>query len=143
MTNVTTTTTFQERMFERIKSQMGELMTDEELKALLEKSVHEAFFKPRIRVEGYGYNEKKVESDSHFTEMMREQLNANMSEHAKRMVEAWFIEHPETFREAVDTAIAKGFLQVVQEYVNKQLAVPLSNLSSSIFNLEQNLRNVR
>ncbi len=125
-------------MFERIKSQMGELMTDDELKALLEKSVHEAFFKPRKRTEGHGYQAREVDGDSRFVELMREQLDTQVEEYAKTKVSQWFLNNPEIFKKAVDEAIAKGFLQVVLNYVNSTIGGPLHGLSMAVQHMQQN-----
>lgn len=38
-TDIATTKTFQERMFEKIRDQMGDLMTDEDLKKLVDAAM--------------------------------------------------------------------------------------------------------
>lgn len=140
-TNVSTNTTFQERMFERIKAQMGELMTDEELKQILDRGIGEAFFKERIVVENAGsYREEKRNLESHFTTMLREELRDKAQQHAKARVEQWFAENPEVFRAAVDEAIATGFAQVVMNHVNAHLLGPLSMLQSNVNNMMMNRR---
>ncbi len=45
---------FQERMMERIKGSIGELMTDDELKKIVSRGVDEAFFKQTIIKRDYG-----------------------------------------------------------------------------------------
>ena len=52
MSDIEKTKSFQERMKDRIKKDIGELMTDDELSAIVERAVNEIFFKPRIVKDG-------------------------------------------------------------------------------------------
>lgn len=138
-TAVSGTTTFQERMFERIKSNMGDLMTDEELAALVEKTIEKAFFEPRVTtVRGdYGRTETKTE-DSVFVVMMREEVRLKIEAHAKARVDEWFAANPGIFKEQVDAAIARGFAQVVLDQINMSLRHPLAQLSQQVTHMVQN-----
>lgn len=138
MTAVAEASTFQERMFERIKSQMGELMTAEELKALVEKATHEAFFKTRTVVLE-GYPRRTEEREAAFVELMREELRSAMTSRANALVEQWFKDHPDIFQQSLNAAIEKGFAQVVLGHINNVLAAPLQNLGAEVWQLNQRL----
>ena len=68
---ITKNTTFEERMFEQMREQMGTLLTEVELKAILEKSIDKAFFSDRRNHSG-GYNAKPLEPL--FVELIRNEL---------------------------------------------------------------------
>ena len=61
------TKSFEERMFEQIKSQMGDLLTQEELGKILETAIDKAFFQDRIVKSGYSTDVK----EPLFVEMIR------------------------------------------------------------------------
>jgi len=50
---------FEEKMKERIKDSIGELITDEELSKLVERAVDEVFFKEQVIHKSYGRDEYK------------------------------------------------------------------------------------
>lgn len=138
MSDIATNNTFAERMFERIKSQMGELMTDEELKTLLDKAVNEAFFKPGRKTVGDGYRREEVTTEPRFVELVREQIDAQVKNYAQSCVTAWFNANPNIFKECVDAAIAKGFTKVVMDQINVHMVGPLHQLSMSVDNMRRN-----
>ena len=49
---------FQDRMKDRIKDSIGELMTDDELKKVVNQAVQEIFFEKQVLQDGYGTKEK-------------------------------------------------------------------------------------
>ena len=53
---------FQERMADRVRESIGELMTDDELKIIIERSVNEFLFTERTDPEASGYNKRKKPS---------------------------------------------------------------------------------
>src|SRR6478736_8480675 len=77
---------FQTRMFERIKAQMGELMTDEELKKIVDAALQKAFFEPTIIVTNPGhYTEKQTPGPSVFTQLVHDLLQENV----KKLTKGW------------------------------------------------------
>ena len=137
MNAVTENTTFQEHMFARIKDSMGDLMTDEELKAITERAVSEAFFKKRTITEGSGYHSKNVEKESMFVEMIREETKARMESLVKAKIDAWLVENPEAMEKAVDTVIQAGVSKTVLSHLDTMLQQPLWGLRQSLTQILQ------
>lgn len=50
---------FQERIFAKIKESIGDLMTDDDLKRLVEAAMQDAFFKDRVTKGDYGRTDSK------------------------------------------------------------------------------------
>ena len=87
---------FAERIFDRIKDGLGDLMTDDELKILLNRAVDEAFFKDRTVPNGYHGTRQEP---AHFVEMTRDLL--------KKEVQQQVTEYFEANREAIKEKVAE------------------------------------
>lgn len=61
---IETSKDFQDRVFEKIRADIGNLMTDAELKSLLHAAMSRAFFEPIVVKDRYGYNNQ--ENPPHF-----------------------------------------------------------------------------
>lgn len=115
---------FQERVFARIRDSIGELMTDAELKALLNAAFQKAFFEPAIQSSGYG----TVRGDSAFIIEIRKLMEPKVSTAMKE----WLRDNPELVRKAIDDAIAKGFFGLVQQHLEQQMSLPLQEFANRL-----------
>jgi hypothetical protein len=113
MTNeVATVQSFQERVGSMIRSQIGELMTNEEIKALVDKAMHEAFFEKRVVKVGQ-WGDTKTEPPYAIelvTDLLREEV--------KTAAVAWLKENPEAVQEAIKDAIGKGMMDMLTTALN-------------------------
>jgi hypothetical protein len=101
---------FQTRMFERIKAQMGELMTDEELKKIVDAALQKAFFEPTVIITNPGhYTEKRLPGPSVFTSLVHDLMQENVKKLTKEWMEAHSEELEKFFKEQFD----KGLMQMV------------------------------
>lgn len=94
--NLTTNDDFQTRMFNRMREQIGELLTEEEMKKLLATAMQKAFFEERRD----GYNNTKP---SIFIELVR----AELAEQLKQWVRNWVAENEDEVKKAVVEESAK------------------------------------
>lgn len=124
-TAVNTTQAFQERMFARMRDSMGDLMTDDDLKALLERAVEEAFFKPRTVPDGH-YGTKQVEPL--FICMIRDEVKAQVA----GVVSTWVRENPDKVNEALDKVIQAGIVGMVETWFASKTSWPLQQLANQI-----------
>lgn len=130
MTNTASSLTenkaFAERIFERIKDGLGDLMTDAELKVLLHRAIEEAFFTPRT--ENYGYSNTR-QIPSYFVEMTRDLL--------KGQVQALINEYFEANRDDIKVQIAgvlqEGIGKAVLSAIQMQMQMPLQQLQSALY----------
>ena len=99
-----TTQTFQERLKERIRDSIGELITDEDLQGMIERGVEEVFFKPRYRKVKRNFStiEEEMPPLIHemVTELLTEQMNAAIRE--------WLVEHAEEVNQVFATVAREG-----------------------------------
>lgn len=109
---------FQTRMFKKIREQMGELMTDKELKSLVDTALKKAFFEERIVKDG-SWNEKKLEP--YFVELIRKEMEPQV----KIQVAAYLKENKELVIKAMDESLAKGFYELVRQHQESMISQPL------------------
>ena len=78
--------TIVDRVVQRLRAApIGDLITEEDLHEIIRDALPNVFFEKRIRVEGSGYHEKKVEMPALIHEVMAEVLR----DKAKEIVGAW------------------------------------------------------
>jgi len=120
--------TFQERMFEQIRSQMGDLLTEEELKDILSTSIEKAFFS--ARTSGTGYN--KTEKEPLFIELVRTELTPAIEKGAKQ----WVLDNQDRIDEILQKQLGDNAAAMVANAFSCLMAAPLQQFS---FDLQSRL----
>jgi len=116
MSVLTPSQTFEEKMMERMKASMGDLMPDDVLKKLMEKAIDKAFNSPTELKDEYGRAIKS--SESWLQTFLRVELESRMQVLAKE----WITENKEQVLKLVSdkldldvaTMFASGFTQLFQ-----------------------------
>jgi hypothetical protein len=117
---------FEERVYEKIRTDIGSLMTDEELKKLVEKSVDRMFFSDRvIKSDHWGRSETKPP-------LIFEAVQAAVAQKIDDHVRAYVQERAPEFAKVMEDALAKGFWGLVSQHFNNQLANPMIVLQQQI-----------
>lgn len=123
---IETTKTFQERMFERIREQMGELMTEDDLKTLVDSAMQKAFFDPAYETDRYGNSIRM--KDSVFVNLLRKEMELKVTE----AIKTWLAEHPEEVAKAIDDTIAKGMLGLIHQHIETVTMQPMMELADRL-----------
>lgn len=120
------TKTFQEKMYEKIKEQIGELLSEEDLKKLVDAAVYKAFFEPHTIRDGYGSHVRTEEPPIIFQikELLRDQV--------RTAVDQWLKANPDAVTKAIDTTIAKGFHALVEQHVESKIQNALWNFGEQL-----------
>lgn len=125
MTNeITTNKTFQERMFEKIRDQMGELLTEDELKQLVDQAVNKAFFEERRTRSGY-HDEIKP---ALFVEMMQTELKARVG----KTLEQWIADNSEIITQTIEKVIQEGITKAVMQTLEWRMNWPLQQFADQL-----------
>lgn len=108
---------------------MGDLLTDEELKKILESAVQKAFFEPRkhISADSWG-SPKQMTTDPVFVELCR----VAVQEKAHACIKEWLAANGDVIKKQIDELLAKGMLKIVQDYINSATHGPLQNLANEL-----------
>lgn len=128
MTNeVTAPKTLQERVGERIKQQIGELMTDEDMKTLVERAMNEAFFTERITKDEYG--RERSRTPPQIVVIVKDLLQERVEASAK----AWLEQHKDEFAKQLDDTIGAGFSKLMVAWLDQKV-------NGALFQFGQNLQ---
>ena len=125
-TPIATTTAFQQRMFEKIRDSIGDLMTDAELKTLLDAAIQEAFFKPQVtNRDGYGRNEM---APSLLVQETQKLLKERFDTQLREYMEA----HADEIAKAIDEVLSKGFIGMMHSYIERSSAPLIQQFGNDI-----------
>ena len=126
---LTTSKTFQERMFEEIRGKLGSLLTDEELKKIVASTVDKAFFEPYMKKTGsWGDRDERVESP--FVTMMRDTMKVRV----EKAVDEWIAANPQKYEQAVKDALAAGVYGLVQAHILNITREPVLQFQNALIN---------
>ena len=118
MTNeVSTTKDFQERMFERIRGQIGDLMTTDDLKKIVDAAIEKAFFEKQKVATGKSYGAQYEEIDPVFVVQMRELLKPAVSEACSK----WMNDNKEAVTKVINDLVAANVFGLVQQHLNSTM----------------------
>lgn len=118
--------TLADKVFEKVKDQLGDLITQEDLKPLVERAVNEAFFTPRGYKNNYG--SWVDQGPPRFVEL----IEGAMKEAVSVAVKAEFAAKPNLIPDALDRAIAKGFTAMVLGAVDDMARGPMYELANNL-----------
>lgn len=110
--------TFEERVLGRIKDSIGDLVTDADLKAMVERGIETALFGPREISDRYG-NKSRLPS------LVDEAVQKFVAERASAAVDEYLKANPEAIDKAIRGAINDG--------IGKCLLGALDNRFSWVF----------
>ena len=129
MTELTKADTFQQRMFERIRESMGELLSEGDLKELLEKAIEKSFFEERI-VQSSSYYSGNQKKPSLFQELVTEQIQPMM----EKAITAWLQDNSEQVTSTIDAVLKDGLLSALSKAIEQKMQIPVLNLRTEISN---------
>ena len=107
-TAITAATTFQERMFERVRESLSELLTPEEAKALVDRAIEESLFKREL-VTPKNYHDKPYYKASRFEELVKETTEPIL----RAAIADWLAEHHEEVKTSIQEIIEQGIAATV------------------------------
>ena len=123
---IETSRAFQERVFEKIRQDIGNLMTDAELKSLLHAAMQKAFFEP-VKVND-GYSSRMTEKPPVFVSKVKELMDQKVGS----AVDKWLEEHPEEVNKAIKEVLAGGIANALAMHLEMRFSEPLQNLRNEL-----------
>ncbi len=131
MSNIQVSQDFQSRLYEKIRADIGSLMTDDELKALVQSAFSKTFFEDRVQRDSYGHERSRQPSE--LKALVRELLEPQV----RAAVKDWLNEH----QSEVDTALREALGDGLGKAVLRSFEGMLQNSFSSLqYNLQQTLQ---
>ncbi len=103
-----------ERVYERIRDSIGDLMTDEDLKKLVDQAAQKAFFEPQPpKTTGYGARPEPPFLVEKITELLETQV--------RKAADEWIKEHPEEINKIIDEQLGNGFTKIIASYLDAKM----------------------
>ena len=125
-TAITTPQTFQERMYGRVKELLGELLTEEEAKQLVDKAIQDALFSSKKIYNSYGSLVR--EEPPQFVELVKNEIEPIV----KNAVDKWIVEHQEDINQTIEKVIQDGILSACYRSFEEHMKKPMWNFQSQI-----------
>lgn len=132
MPEITKSETFEEKMKQRIKDSIGDLLTDEDLSKLVTKGLEDVFFKAVTVSEGW--NSTKT-TPPYMHSIVKELLEPTV----RKVADVWISEHKEEVLKVVDTVISEGMAKALLRAIDTKFQNDLFNLQIGIQNNLQSL----
>lgn len=132
MSNLTLNQTFQEKLQDRIRESFGDLISDEELKQLIERGIEELLFKERVDTASRGYN------TNHNPPLITEMIQKTISKQVEAAVKVWVTENSDVIAAHLRTVLEQGVGTSVMRAFNNMFQNDFYTFTS---NLEQRLQN--
>jgi hypothetical protein len=129
MTELTKTDTFQQRMFERIRESMGDLLSEDDLKELLERTIEKSFFEERI-VQSSSYYGNDQKKPSLFQELVTEQVQPMV----EKAITVWLQVNSEQVTSTIEAVLKDGMLSALSKAIEYKMQIPVMNLRQEISN---------
>lgn len=124
---ITPQTPFHERIYDRIRESLGELMTAEEAQKLVERAIEEGLFKER-RVPQPGYSNPDKVLPSLFVEM----VTAEVQPLVKEAIREWIKANPDAVNTVIREVLQDGILAAAYRALKGELEQATWNLQGQL-----------
>ncbi len=131
MNAVATSQDFQNRLFEKIRADIGSLMSDAELKKLVETAMERTFFTPKDVKGDWGRVERTEPPE--LIKIVQELVAPRLQTALKQ----WLDEHPDEVKKALDTALAGGLAAATLRAFDSMMSMQFQTMG---YNLQQSLQ---
>lgn len=123
---------FQERIADRIREDIGKLLADEELRVIVERAVEEAFFKP-VLLDESAWGQKRYAQP--FLHQLLKELLENQ---VKNAVDGYLATHAEDVNKAITSTIEGGMWAILVSAITSRFQWELQQFQNNIVtNLSQ------
>lgn len=117
MNDVTTQKSFEERMIEQFKANIGNLMTDDEMRKIIERGMENLFFTPKYtKSKQYPYNEELSAPPLAYT--LAEKM---FRESAEAVLMRWMVDNKERMFELLEKQLCNENLQSLMMQMFSQM----------------------
>jgi hypothetical protein len=130
MNDIVENKSFQEKMHDRIRESIGDLITDEELKKLIDRGMEEIFFSQKVNTDTWGHITSKEPAliEDLIADLMRDKVHAE--------IQKWMTENKEllneTIRQVIQEGIGKAVIQVFENKFSSDLYTFQSNIEQRL-----------
>ena len=129
MTNIVENKTFEEKMKDRIKESIGDLIGDDDLKKLLDAAMNDVFFKPsKIKINSYDYKD----GPSFLQEIVKEEMEGKVRDIVKEYVNSHEDEVNKIINDVVSEGIGVAMIKAMNILFQNQLYAFQGNIANQL-----------
>jgi hypothetical protein len=125
MNDIVKAPTLQEKVSQRIREQIGELIDAADLKNLVEKAMHEAFFATRKQAQQYGNPIEKPP-------LIVDTVEVLMKKAVDEQIAGWMKDHDAEIAKMIESVVREGLLQVVMRALDAKVQGDLWTFGNSL-----------
>lgn len=129
-TEITTPQSFEEKMRARIRESIGDLISDEDLKKLLDKAIQENFFTEKIITNQWGREDGR--KPALLVGIVKELLTERMT----AVVAQWLKDNDEEVKKTMDEVVKLGvggaYISALNGHFSNQLLTLQASIQSSL-----------
>ena len=138
MTDIVESKTFEQRMKERIRDSIGDLISDEDLTKMVDRSLEEVFFKPRSNPKYASYY--NAGEPATIPPLLHELVKEVMEANVQAAVREWIGSHTEEVNAIIEKVVQEGSGTAILKALDNMFSYQLSNLQN---NISQQISNYR
>jgi hypothetical protein len=121
---------FDEKLKDRVREGLGDLLSDEELSKIIQRGIEEVFFKQRVEVKQFSSKSEVKEPLIH--EIVKEVLDEQLRAAAATVIKEWATNNPEYMEEYFKHIVETGIGQIMLQAMSAQFAMPLQMFKSHV-----------
>jgi hypothetical protein len=132
MTDIVQNKTFEQRMKERIRDSIGDLISDEDLSKMVDRSLEEVFFKERANPKRTSYY-NSGEPDT-LPPLLHEIVKSAMTEQVSEAVKEYIANNREQVNDTIKTVLERGMGNALISALNGVFSTQLASLQVNLAN---------
>jgi len=126
MGQIEITKDFQAKVGDRIRDAIGDLLTDEDIAAMVRKAVDDIFFTERKKPGGH-FRDPIIEPP-----LIQSLIMDKVQPLVATALQVWIAEHPEEVKAAIETVLAQGIGGAILRALNDKFSGDMYTLQSNI-----------
>lgn len=138
MTDIVESKTFEQRMKERIKDSIGDLISDEDLTKMVTRSVEEVFFTPRPNPNHSSYYSRGEPAT--FPPLLHEIVKEALESQVQVAIKEYIVSHREEVDAIIQKVVQEGSGTAILKAIDNMFSYQLSNFQANITNQFNNYR---
>lgn len=127
---ITTAATFQERMYERVKESLGELLTADEARQLVDRAIQDSLFSP-VNKKVDPYSNRTVVVPNPFIELVRQEVKPLVTQ----AINQWIADNPGEVKGVIEQVLQDGIFKACYESLQRNMQAPMFNLQTQLFDV--------
>ena len=134
-TQIVKSQTFEEKLGERIKKDIGDLIPDTDLQEIVKKAMHKAFFHEKVIYDNYN---REISREMPF---IIDHVKSLIEERVDKQIKTWMADHDKDIMKMINDKIEEGIMGVCMRSFTALMQPDMNQLGSAVESKLIELRN--